>query len=303
MSSTHSLPSVGSGAARRSHEQSSSLALILALAVIFLPMYWELAANTWSSDSQGHAPIILALSMWLIYRERHAIMAAPERPAYFLGFGMLLVGLGMYAVGKSQAMITVEVASQPFVYAAVVLILKGPAALRLVWFPLVFLLFTVPLPGVFVQAITVPLKIAVSTVAEFVLYHTGYPIARTGVILSIGQYQLLVADACSGLASIFTLEALGLLYMKLMNYTSALRNTFLAIAVIPIAFIANVARVVILVLVTYYLGDEVGQGFMHGFAGMVLFLLGLGMLLGLDGLISALLRDKSATPVRQAETI
>ncbi|MBQ1765961.1 MAG: archaeosortase/exosortase family protein, partial [Aquincola sp.] len=139
-----------------------------------------------------------------------------------------------------------------------------------------------PLPSVLVQIVTVPLKMAVSYVAEVILYQFGYPIARTGVILAIGPYQLLVADACAGLNSMFTLEALGLLYMNLMNYTSVARNVILAALVIPISFAANIIRVMILALVTYHFGDEAGQGFVHGFAGMVLFMVALVLILATD---------------------
>ncbi|MET5012202.1 archaeosortase/exosortase family protein, partial [Burkholderia pseudomallei] len=88
----------------------------------------------------------------------------------------------------------------------------------------------------------------------------------SGVMLVIGPYQLLVADACSGLNSLFTLEALGLLYMKVMRYQSKARNVLLAVMIVPISFVSNVARVLVLVLITYHLGDEAGQGFAHGFA-------------------------------------
>jgi exosortase len=110
-------------------------------------------------------------------------------------------------------------------------------------------------------------------------------VGRAGVVVSVGQYQLLVADACAGLNSMFTLEALGLLYMNLMRYTNAARNVTLAILVIPIAFAANIIRVMILVLVTYHFGDEAGQGFVHGFAGMILFLAGLTLMLLTDRLL------------------
>jgi exosortase/archaeosortase family protein len=113
------------------------------------------------------------------------------------------------------------------------------------------------------------------------------------VVLTVGPYQLLVADACAGLNSMFTLEALGLLYMNLMNYQSVKRNVFLAIAIVPISFLANIVRVMILVLVTYHFGDEAGQGFVHGFAGMVLFLVALTLILLLDGAITLFLRWRS----------
>jgi exosortase/archaeosortase family protein len=91
----------------------------------------------------------------------------------------------------------------------------------------------------------------------------------------------------------FTLEALGLLYMHLMRYTNAVRNTFLAILIIPISFIANIVRVMILVLVTYHFGDEAGQGFVHGFAGMVLFMAGLLLMLATDKLLRTVFRQRS----------
>ena len=128
------------------------------------------------------------------------------------------------------------------------------------------------------------------------LYSLGYPVGRSGVILTVGPYQLLVADACAGLNSMFTLEALGLLYMNLMHYTSLARNATLAVLLIPIAFAANIVRVMILVLVTYHLGDAAGQGFVHGFAGLVLFLVALVMMLAVDQLLGRFLpaqRDRA----------
>jgi exosortase B len=186
-----------------------------------------------------------------------------------------------------------EVFSQILVLAALFLLFVGRRGLRLVWFPLFFLLFMVPLPGSWVVAVTGPLKAAVSAVAANLLYHLGYPMGRAGVVLSVGPYQLLVADACAGLNSMFTLEALGLLYMNLMNYTSALRNMILAVLIIPISFAANIVRVMILVLVTYYFGDEAGQGFVHGFAGMVLFMVGLILMLFTDKLLGLAFRNKA----------
>jgi exosortase B len=204
---------------------------------------------------------------------------------------LLAIGLAMYILGRSQRVIEFEASSLILVLVACLLLVQGFAAVRRAWFPFVFLLFMVPLPGAFVQALTLPLKSAVSMVAEQVLYWAGYPIGRTGVTLTIGPYQLLVADACSGLNSLFTLESLGLLYMNIMSYKSKTRNVILAIGIVPISFVANVSRVIILVLITYYLGDEVGQGFAHEFAGLVLFSVALVLTYGLDRLLAARFDD------------
>jgi exosortase B len=269
-------------------------AVLLGFAALYLPSYWMLAERIWPSDEQGHGPIILAVSLWLLYAKRHTLAALPPRPSLLFGAPLLLLGLVLYVLGRSQFIMFFEVFSQILVLAALVLLFLGPRALATVWFPLFFLLFMVPLPGSLVASVTGPLKLAVSAVASNLLYHLGYPVARSGVIMNVGPYQLLVADACAGLNSMFTLEALGLLYMNLMRYTNAVRNTLLAILIIPIAFVANITRVIILVLVTYYLGDEAGQGFIHGFAGIVLFLVGLMLMLATDKVLRIFLPEKAA---------
>ncbi len=266
-------------------DRITAVLLLFGFAAMYLPTYADLAKRVWPSDEQGHGPIILALTLWLLYGQRHAVAALPVQPSKRLGLGLMVMGVLMYIVGRTQVILVFEVFSQHLVLVGMVLLFLGRPALRLVWFPLFFLLFVVPLPGSVVAGITAPLKSAVSAVAAGLLYNLGYPVARAGVVLSVGPYQLLVADACAGLNSMFTLEALGLLYMNLMRYTSAVRNVLLAILIIPIAFAANIVRVMILVLVTYHFGDEAGQGFVHSFAGMVLFLVGLTLILLTDKLL------------------
>jgi exosortase B len=272
------------------------LALLgLGLAAMYGPAYLELANTIWATDEQGHGPIILALSLWLIYSKRHAVAEAPVQPRPLLAWPLLLFSLALYALGRSQDIIMFAIGSQITLLVALVLLFLGTAALRLLWFPLFFMLFMVPLPDALVAAVTAPLKSAVSAVASSLLYNIGYPVGRSGVVMTVGPYQLLVADACAGLNSMFTLEALGMLYMNLMRYTSAARNITLALLLVPTAFVANIVRVMILVLVTYHFGDEAGQGFVHGFAGMVLFIVALGLMLVLDKLLGFFFSNAKAT--------
>lgn len=264
---------------------TATLLLLLGFAALYVPTYMDLARRIWPTDEQGHGPIIVAVSVWLLFSKRHELAALQARPDKVLGTALLVFGLLLYTLGRTQSLLVFEVLSQNVVLTALVLMFMGRRALRIVWFPLFFLLFMVPLPGSVLASVTGPLKAAVSAVAAWLLHALGYPVARSGVILSVGQYQLLVADACAGLNSMFTLEALGLLYMNLMKYASLARNVLLAALIIPISFAANIIRVMILVLVTYHFGDEAGQGFVHNFAGMVLFMVGLALMLGCDKLL------------------
>ena len=265
---------------------ASLLPLSIAFLILFVPTYGSLAELVWSTDEQSHGPMVLASCVWLLWNMRETFFQSDSKPAPGWGLASLLIGLVLYVVGRSQQIIEAEGFSQIPVLIACILLLRGWKGVRMAWFPLFFLLFMVPLPGALVSAITLPLKQVVSLVAEQILYWAGYPIARTGVTLSIGQYQLLVADACSGLNSLFTLEALGLLYMNVMNYQSKTRNIALALMIVPISFVSNVTRVMALVLITYYFGDEVGQGFAHGFAGILLFVIALVLTYLFDRLLA-----------------
>ena len=91
--------------------------------------------------------------------------------------------------------------------------LGGRQVLRQMAFPLFFLIFVLPYPGWVIDSLTQPLKLMISQGAEWLLYLAGYPVARSGVLISLGQYRLMVADACSGLHSLIFLSALGLLYI------------------------------------------------------------------------------------------
>lgn len=270
--------------------------IVLGLLALYVPSYWMLAHGLWNSDDYAHGPIVLVVTLYLIWQQRAVFMAnpdiAPNRVEVAIGWTLLVVGLLAYALGRSQDILLFEIGSQIPVILGALLITLGVRAARAMWFALFFLLFMIPLPGFVVDAATGPLKQYISVIAEQVLYAAGYPIARNGVMLTIGQYQLLVADACSGLHSMFSLSAMGLLYLYLMQRTSTARNLIIMAAILPLAFAANIVRVMVLILVTYHLGDEAGQGFLHDFAGIMLFVIGLLFLFALDGILGFIFPDR-----------
>ncbi|MDR7305619.1 exosortase B [Rhodoferax saidenbachensis] len=264
------------------------LPVVAGLVALYLPSLAGLFRGIWSQDEQMHGPVVLGIACWLIYRkwpdmeaQRHQDSPTPW------GWLFFAIALALYVIGRSQGILLFEIGSLIWLLIGIVLILRGPKSLKAQWFSLFFMLFMVPLPSPIVDTVTMPMKMAVSYAAEQILYAVGYPIARTGVTLQIGQYMLLVADACAGLHTLLTLEALGLLYLNIVHRDSGFRNVGLAILIVPISFTANVIRVITLILITYHFGDEAGQGFLHGFAGMVLFLSALLLIFGLDSLLQS----------------
>ena len=260
-----------------------------ALALLYLPTLYDLFTTIWVSDEQAHGPIVLAVTCWLLYRQRDLFVSPAAESGRPRGGWILIVSsCVLYALARSQGIKSVEMATALGMLSGAMLLRQGAPGLRRIGFALFFMLFMIPLPAVVVDTLTQPMKLAVSYVAEEVLHAAGYPISRTGVVLQIGPYQLLVADACAGLHTLFTLEALGLLYLNLVRHASLIRNVGLAVLIVPISFCANVIRVIALTLITFHFGDEAGQGFLHGFAGMVLFLSALMLIIGVDSLLRLL---------------
>lgn len=278
--------------------------LLIALGVVLLytPSLWSLFHGVWATDEQAHGPLILTLSIWLIWRRRELIQAVPPSSTSLSAWALLLLAMLMYVLGRSQGILIFELGSMLPLTAAL-LLMRGPGALRAGAFGLFFMLFMIPLPGQLVDALTQPMKTAVSYGTEQILFALGYPISRSGVVLQIAQYQLQVADACAGLHTLFTLEALGLVYLNVVKHTSVVRNVLLAVLIVPISFAANVIRVITLTLVTYYYGDETGQGFLHGFAGMVLFVAALLLIMATDSLLRLGVRKQKGQGAQAKEVV
>lgn len=262
--------------------------MFAALLVAYVPSFVDLFQTLWATDQNAHGPIVLAVSLWFLWFRAKQVREEGllAKPAPVAGWATTLLGVAAFVIGRSQGVYLLEVGSLVPVLVGMTLLFFGARILRRMWFAFFFMCFMVPLPGSIVDVLTQPMKIAVSWGAQHLLDALGYPVGRSGVVLTVGQYQLLVADACAGLNSLFTLEALGLLYMNVMRHESAARNAVLALLIVPISFCANLLRVVVLALITYHLGDAAGQGFLHGFSGMVLFITALLLIMAVDGVLS-----------------
>lgn len=268
--------------------------VIAGLLVLYVPTFYDLATWHWTKAEYAHGPLILAVVVWLVFDKRQVLQSAPTSGNLGAGLIFLLFGLLLYIVGRSLDVTTLEVGSLLPTLVGVLLVMRGWSAIRAYWFMLFFLIYLIPPPGIVVDALSAGLKPHISSLAAQILYKAGYPVAQDGVILLVGPYRLLVADACSGLNSMFSLSAIGMLYLYLMHYGSWLRNGLILASLLPVAFFANVVRVVTLVLVTYHFGDSAGQGFMHGLSGILLFVVALLSVLVLDTIYGQLSKLRQA---------
>ncbi|MDE3012277.1 MAG: exosortase B [Pseudomonadota bacterium] len=265
--------------------------LLAGFLAMYLPTYFEMAKTVWTSDDEAHGPLIVLVCLYFAWTKRKAFAqaAGQDRPRVVPGALLFVFALLLFVVGTTQDILLMTLLSQILLFAGLILITVGLRALTVMAFPLLFLTFMFPIPPSILDLLTQPLKGGVSWATDVILYRLGYPIARQGVILAIGQYQLLVADACSGLRSLVSLSALGVLFIYITARPSRLHNLLMLASIVPLALLANLVRVIALVLITFYLGDEAGQGYLHGTAGMVMFMVAMLGLIGWDSLLARVL--------------
>lgn len=266
--------------------------LIVGFAALAIPTILSLGDQVWSKESGAHGPIVLLTGGWLIWRKlpELRLVARPGNP--WLTVAMLLVVLPLYIFGRAYDFISLEVAGLYGVGIVILHSLFGVRALLVNWFPFLYLAFVIPPPTWLMDNLTAPLKVFVSYVTTASLQAVGIPVFREGVTLMIGQYQLLVEDACSGMNSMTGLVAISLFYIYLLRDASWRYSLLLVALVVPIAVIANIIRVSTLVLLTYFFGDGVAQGFLHMAAGLLLFTSALLLVFLVDSLLSYALRGR-----------
>ena len=265
--------------------------LVAGWLLVFWPVYLGLWQTLWQEDAHAHGPLIGLIVAVLLWRLRHQFAVLPAPTSILPGMLLLAGGLALAIVGEVQDIPLLAMAAQIPVLAALLLARHGWAGLRAAWFPLAYLAFMIPLPGIAINAVTQPLKEWISLATSHLLHAANYPIAHSGVILVIGQYQLLIADACSGLHSFMALLALGILYAHLAPSAGTTRNAALLLAIIPVALAANLLRVIVLSLVTYHAGDAAGRQW-HEVAGLAMFGIALATLVTFDTLISRVSRRR-----------
>jgi exosortase len=268
--------------------------LAIGCAALILPTMTEVARDTWSSEQGGHGPLVLATGLWAIWRELKNTPIERSPGKLVIGLPILALCLAVFVVARITGIVEIEAFSMYGAVVTGVYMLFGGTLVRTIWFPLIYLAFALPPPDTVVAAVTQPIKIAISAGAVSLLSLAGYPIANSGVIIQIGQYQLLVAAACAGLNSIVTLTALCMFYVYLRHRSNWLAFIVVAAAAIPVAIVSNFVRVIALILITYHFGDNVAQGFVHDFAGLLMFAVALLTIFAIDQLATPLFARQKA---------
>ncbi|HVP55927.1 MAG TPA: exosortase A [Candidatus Eisenbacteria bacterium] len=257
--------------------------LVAAMLALYGPVLVRLVKQWYNDADYSHGFLVPLLSAYLIWQRRDKLVEIARKPSNW-GLLVVLGSLGMLFLGSLGAELYLSRTSIIGMICGLIVYFSGWRLLRAMAFPLVFLLFAIPIPALIYNEIVFPLQFIASRFATSCLETLNlFPIMREGNVLIMPGMRLEVVEACSGIRSLMSLLALAAGYGYLAEKSIPVR-WFLFLAMVPLAIISNGTRVMITALMTNYIGPQAAEGFMHEFSGWVIFVVATALFLALHSL-------------------
>lgn len=237
--------------------------------LMYLPVFRDLVRVWMENPNYSHGFLVPCVSAYFVWHRRAELENVSICPN---NWGALVLGAGVVAffagtVGAGSFALRV---SMILCLAGLILFLAGSKALNVLVLPVGFLFFMIPLPEIIFTEITFPLQLMAAEAAAFCLEALAIPVLREGNIIFLATITLEVVEACSGIRSLMSLLALGVVFAYATQRRMWKRIT-LVLSAVPIAIVANAVRVSGTGVLAHYFGPDIANGFFHSFSGMVLF--------------------------------
>lgn len=250
--------------------------LLLLWAVAFYPLYPELVRDWLDHSDNSHAFLVPFIALFFVWQRKGELHSTPIDSSAWGGAifaASLLVYVASYAGGTAFPA-RIAMVSSLF---GLIWFCLGSGSIRILAFPIGFLLFMVPVPYSLMSLVSMPLQLMATRISATLIGYCSIPVYREGNMLNFVQTKLEVAEACSGIRSITALTMLALLFCYLSG-EGLWRKIILVAAAIPIALLGNIVRVTGTGVLAHFYGDRVARGFLHEFSGLAIFVFGFAML-------------------------
>lgn len=262
---------------------------VLPILIAWLAVYHDVLrrlVDDWRVDENySHGFLIPIVSGYAIWAARERIFSTPVEPRRLLGGGLMLIAALMLFAGVLGAESYITRLSLVLSLVALTIYFGGLNWLRQLLFPIGVLTFALPIPNILFNQIAFPLQLIASDYATRAIKLFGIPALREGNVIELAQMKLQVVEACSGIRSLMALAALTVVYLYFTE-TRWWRRIALVAAVMPIAVLANAARVAGTGLLAHYRGAQAAEGFLHNFSGLLIFLVAVLLLLAVAQLLN-----------------
>jgi exosortase len=260
--------------------------VLVGFAVLYRDVIAKLVHDWATDDNYSHGFLIVPIAAYLAWERRERLVAVPPRPSS-VGWIIVVASFLVLMAGVLGAELFLTRVSILGVLAGCIVFILGWQHLRLLAFPIAFLLLMIPLPAIVFNQIAFPLQLLASQVGEATLSAVGIPVLREGNVMIMANTSLEVAEACSGIRSLISLLTLGIIFGYVADPRGWVRTT-IALATIPIAVIANGARVAGTGIAAHAYGPAAAQGFFHEFSGWLVFVFAFSLLFLMQRVIQRL---------------
>lgn len=245
--------------------------------LLYRDVFVELAGAWWTDGNYSHGLLIIPIAAYFAWERRHRFVAAPAKPTTS-GLVVIMGSVLVLTAGVLGSELFLTRISILGTLMGVVLYMFGWARFRVMIFPLAFLLLMIPLPAIIFNQIAFPLQLLASRFGEATMRSAEIPVLREGNVLVLAHTTLEVAEACSGIRSLISLLTLGIVF----GYFSDRRiwvRWLLAALTVPVAIVANGARVAGTGIAAHWFGPAAAEGFFHEFSGWIVFAAAFAMMI------------------------
>lgn len=262
---------------------TAAVLVLAGLAAIYWQVFVKLI-DAWIVDGNySHGWLIIPIAVYFAWERRDKLAATPLQPSWF-GLVVFAFGILVLLAGLMGSEFFLSRVSLIFTLAGIVLFLFGWGHLRILAFPIGFLLLMIPLPAIVFNKIAFPLQLLASQVGESAISAANIPVLREGNVLVLANTSLEVAEACSGIRSLVSLITLGLVFGYFADPRGWVRALIVA-STIPVAIVSNAARVAGTGILAHYYGPSAAEGFFHEFSGWIVFVVAFVMILAIQRVI------------------
>jgi exosortase len=260
------------------------LFVVVAIALVYGRVFVRLAGDWIIDGNYSHGFLIVPIAAYFVWERRAKLAATPAQPSW-LGLGLLFFGFAVLLAGLWGSELFLSRFSIIPMLAGIVLFIWGWGHLRILAFPIAFLFLMIPIPAIIFNQIAFPLQLLASQAGESAMTMAGIPVLREGNVLILAHTTLEVAEACSGIRSLVSLITLGFVYGYFIDHRTWVR-ALIVVSAIPVAILANAARVAGTGMAAHWIGPEAAEGFFHDFSGWIVFIFAFAMMLVLQRAIA-----------------
>jgi len=247
------------------------------LAAIYYSGLLKMVSIWETQEEYSHGYLIPFISLFFVWQKKDQLQKLPFAGSW-AGVAILLFGVGLFFLGELSALYIIVQYSFLVSLCGLLWAWLGWKGMKVIWVPLVFLIFMIPLPNFLYQGLSAQLQLISSEIGVWVIRLFGISVFLEGNVIDLGSYKLQVVEACSGLRYLFPLMTLG--FMIAYIYKAAFwKRAVVFLSTIPITVLMNSFRIGVIGVLVEYWGQSMAEGFLHDFEGWIVFMACLGLLL------------------------